>query len=134
MYCKIFRKIYQNATTPASYLKPRLGHDGPPAMTPLFSSLRKDSLGVRFLPANYSGDFAMRAFMHDGLLSGINIPCGLRLHLPTYETLGTRTKGDRHVLWRWSCSPARLPLSGAKWIPRKAVVFLELRWIIRIWV
>jgi hypothetical protein len=39
-------------------------------MTPLFSSLRKDSLGVRFLLANYSGDFAMRAFMHDGLLSG----------------------------------------------------------------
>lgn len=58
------------ATIPQVILESKTGHDGPPAMSPLFSSLRRDSLGISFLPAIYSGDFTMRAFMQDDLLSG----------------------------------------------------------------
>jgi hypothetical protein len=72
--CKIFCKIWTGVSTETHnarvVLESKTGHDGPPAMSPLFSSLRRDSLGVSFLPANYSGDFAMRAIMQDDLLSG----------------------------------------------------------------
>jgi hypothetical protein len=72
--CTMLYKIWTGASTEIHnarlVLETKTGHDGPPVMTPLFSSLRRDSPGVRFLPANYSGDFAMRGFMEDGLLSG----------------------------------------------------------------